>query len=131
MSDFAVARGRRAVAASILAATLLGVYFAASVGDLGAPAAYLVHAAVLALAFWFPAMRIGAPADLLVHARTLLPWMVGWTLVWDLATAGLVGGRELFDRWWVVYPAGVAILAALLALHGAVVRRRGRVRDGA
>lgn len=124
MRDFTEARGRQAVAASILAAVLLGVYFVASVGDLGAfPAVYAVHAVVLGLAFWFPAMKIGRPRDLLRTWPSLLPWMLGWTLVWDLATAGLVGGRELFESWWVVYPAGVLLLAVLLLIHAAAVRR--------
>ncbi|HUG40374.1 MAG TPA: hypothetical protein VMM12_07810 [Longimicrobiales bacterium] len=127
MRPFTEARGRRAVAASLLAVVLLGGYFGASAGDLGAfPAVYAVHAVVLALAFWFPAMKIGGPADLRRLWRSLLPWLLGWTLVWDLATAGLVGGRALFEEWWVVYPSGVLLLALLLLLHAAAVRRWAR-----
>lgn len=124
MTGFADARGRRAVAASILAAVLVGGYFVASVGDVGGfPPAYAIHAAVLALGFWFPAMRVGAPGDVLRYWRTLLPWILGWTLVWDLATAGIMGGRALFQEWWIVYPSGVIVFATLLLLHGAAVRR--------
>lgn len=127
MTAFAEARGRRAVAASILAVTLAGAYFAASGGDLGAlPGIFLVNAAVLVLGFWFPAVRTGAPRDVLRAWRTLLPWLLGWTLVWDLASAGLMGERDLFQEWWLVYPSGVAFFAALLLLHGYVVRRWSR-----
>ena len=125
MSGLARERGPRAVAASILAVTLLGAYFAASVGGLGAfPAAYAVHAVVLGLGFWFPAMKVRSAGEVVRSWRPLLPWVLGWTLAWDLATAGIVGGRGLFEDWWIVYPSGVLIFGALLLLHGSAVRRR-------
>lgn len=125
MSGVTKATGRGAVAASILGAALLGGYLAASPGGLRpSPLAYLVHAAVLALAFWFPAMKIGAPGDVLRSWRSLFPWILGWALVWDLATAGLTA-RGLFQHWWLVYPAAVLLLTALLLLHGTAVRWRG------
>jgi hypothetical protein len=127
VTGFAEARGRRAVAASILAVTLAGAYFAASGGDLGAlPGIFLVNAAVLVLCFWFPAVRTRAPRDVLRAWRTLLPWLLGWTLVWDLASAGIMGERDLFQEWWLVYPSGVLFFAALLLLHGYIVRRWSR-----
>lgn len=127
MTGFAEARGRPAVAASILAVTLVGAYFAASGGDLGAlPGTFLVNAAVLVLGFWFPAVRMSAPRDVPRAWRSLLPWLLGWILVWDLASAGLMGERDLFQEWWLVYPSGVAFFAALLLLHGYVVRRWSR-----
>ncbi|NIP78702.1 MAG: hypothetical protein GWM90_05650, partial [Gemmatimonadetes bacterium] len=80
------------MAASILAALLLGGYFAASVGDAGSlPPGFLVSAAVLIPTFWFPAMRIGSPAEAVRGWAMLLPWLAAWTLVWDLATSGLIG----------------------------------------
>lgn len=127
MNGFAEARGRHAIAASILVVTLVGAYFAASVGDLGAlPGAFLVDAAVLILGFWFPAMRIGSRRAVLRNWRSLLPWILGWTLVWDLATAGIMGGRDLFEEWWIVYPSGVLFFTAMLLLHGTVVQRWSR-----
>jgi hypothetical protein len=113
------------VAASILAVVLVGSYFAASRGELGAlPPGYLISAVVLALAFWFPAMRIGSAQAVLDGWLPLVVWLLAWTLVWDLATAGIVGERALLQEWWIVYPSGVLVLGALLALHGAVVSRR-------
>ena len=124
MSEMATGRGRPAVAASILAVTLIGAYFATDVNVAGGfQPVILIHGAALCLAFWFPAMRTGSPGDVLRGWRSLIPWLLGWTLAWDLATAGVVGGRELFQEWWLVYPAGVLFVGALLLLHGAAVRR--------
>lgn len=123
MTDLAAERGRRPVAASILAVTLIGAYFVSSGGAAGFPVAFLIHAAVLVLAFWFPAMRTSSPGDVLTAWRSLVPWLLGWTLAWDLATAGVLGGRELFEEWWIVYPAGVLFIGGLLLLHGTAVRR--------
>jgi succinate dehydrogenase/fumarate reductase cytochrome b subunit len=114
------------VAASILAALILGSYLAAAPGDLGAlPSSFLVNAIVLVVAFWFPAMRIGSVRDVRNGWLSLVVWLLAWTLVWDLATSGIVGDRALFQEWWIVYPAGVLVLGLLLALHGAIVVRRG------
>lgn len=122
-------RGRAAVAGSIVGVLLIGGYFAASRGDLGAlPAGYLVSAVVLVIAFWFPAVRIGSVRDVAASWRPLVVWLLAWTLVWDLAAAGVVGERSPFEEWWVVYPAGVGVLAGLLILHGAVVERVARRR---
>lgn len=119
-------RGRSAVAASILAALLLGGYFMASPGTVGAmPAEFVVNAVVLVLAFWFPAMRAAEPADVLRSWKTLLPWLVAWTAVWDLASSGIVGGRELLQEWWLVYPSGVMVMLVLLLFHAYVVKRVG------
>lgn len=127
MIELARKRGPRAVAASILGATLLGLYFLASPGDLTAfPPVYAIHAGVLALGFWFPAVKIRSAGEVVGSWRKLLPWLLGWTLVWDLATAGIVGGRELFQDWWIVYPSGVLLFGALLLLHGSAVGRRPR-----
>lgn len=124
-------RGRAAVAASILGVLIMGGYFAASPGELGSlPGSFLISAVVLAVAFWFPAMRIGSARDVVTGWIPLGVWLLAWTLVWDLATSGVVGQRALFQEWWIVYPAGVVVLGALLALHGAVVGR-GRGRRGA
>lgn len=121
----AVARGRPAVAASILAVVLVGAYFAASRGELGSlPPGFLISAAVLGVAFWFPAVRLGSARDVLESWLPLGVWLLAWTLVWDLATAGVTGTRPLFSEWWIVYPSGVLVPAALLALHGTVVGRR-------
>lgn len=118
------ARGRGAVAASILAVLLVGAYFAGSRGDLGSlPAGYILSAAILVPTFWFPALRIGAPTDVVRSWRPLLGWLAAWTLVWDLATSGVLGTRTLFQEWWLVYPAGIAFFALLLLFHGWVVRR--------
>ncbi|MDX1674390.1 MAG: hypothetical protein R3314_06240, partial [Longimicrobiales bacterium] len=117
-------RGRGAVAASILAALLLGGYFAASPALEGAmPAEFVVNAVVLVLVFWFPAMRVSRPADVVKAWKSLLPWLLAWTLVWDLATSGIVGDRALLEEWWIVYPAGVIGVFALLLFHAAVVQR--------
>lgn len=125
-------QGRSAVAASIVGVLLIGGYFAAARGEAGAlPVGYLISAGVLLAAFWFPALRIGAARDVLASWRPLVVWLLAWTLVWDLAVTGVIGERALFQDWWVVYPAGVLVLAALLALHGAVVERvRGRQSGG-
>lgn len=119
-------QGRGAVAASILAAVLIGGYFAASppVGD-GLSAEFAVNAVVMVLAFWFPAMRIGRPGDVLASWKSLLPWVLAWTLVWDLATSGVVGDRALLQEWWLVYPSGVAIFFLVFLFHGLVVKRVG------
>ena len=125
-------RGRGAVAASILAALLLGGYFAASTGPSGAmPADYVVNAIILILVFWFPALRFGSAGDVLRAWKSLIPWLLAWTLVWDLASSGVVGERELLQEWWLVYPSGVASLLALLLLHGWVVDRVGAAGDDA
>ncbi len=119
-------RGRGAVAASILAILIMGAYFAAAPGQIGTlPGSFLVSAVVLVAAFWFPAMRIGSLGDIREGWFPLVVWLLAWTLVWDLAQSGVVGDRALFDEWWIVYPAGVLVLGLLLALHGAVVARRG------
>ena len=127
--DAATARGRAAVAASILGVLLIGSYFVSSGGDAGAlPGEYLVNAALLVVAFWFPAMRVGSPADVRRQWIALVVWFGAWTLVWDLATSGLFD-RRLFQEWWLVYPSGVVLFMALLVLHGAAVGRvvaRGR-----
>ncbi len=117
-------RGRAAVAASILGVLILGGYFAAAPRELGSPpGSFLISAVVLGVAFWFPAMRIGSARDVVAGWLPLGVWLLAWTLVWDLATSGVVGERALFQEWWIVYPAGVLVLGALLALHGAVVGR--------
>ena len=70
MNDFAEARGRQAVAASILAVALLGAYFAASPGGLGAfPTAYLVGRARGVVA---------------VPTGSVLAWVVAWWFYWPL-----------------------------------------------
>lgn len=124
------ARGRGAVAASILGAFLIGAYVAASPGGLRAfTGAFLLSAAVLALAFWFPAMRIASLAAVGRQWKGLVVWIVAWTLVWDLATSGILLRRAFFQEWWIVYPAGFLTLAGMLALHGAVMgwtTRRGQ-----
>lgn len=120
-------RGTRAVAASIVGVLVIGGYFAAAPATMAAPGAgYLLSAAVVALAFWFPAVRIGSAREVVVQWRSLVVWLLAWTLVWDLATSGVTGERALFEEWWIVYPSGVLILGGLLALHGAVVGRIGR-----
>ena len=125
-------RGRSAVAASILAVLLIGGYFAAS-PDLAAavPAGFVVNATVLILAFWFPAQRVASPGDVLRSWASLLPWFLAWTLVWDLATSGITGERELLQEWWLVYPSGVAILFLLLLFHALVVKRVDAARGEA
>ena len=124
-------RGRGAVAASLLAALLIGGYFAASPGDVpGMPAEFVVNAVVLVLAFWFPAMKVAGPGDVLETWKTLVPWLLAWTMVWDLATSGIVGQRDLFQEWWLVYPAGLATFYALLLFHAWVVDRVGAASHG-
>jgi hypothetical protein len=118
------ARGRGAVAASILAIALIGGYFAAAPATGSAiPAGFVVDAVVLVLAFWFPAMRVASPRDVLRSWKALLPWLMAWTLVWDLASSGVTGERGLLQEWWLVYPAGVVGFTLLLLLHGLVVER--------
>lgn len=117
-------RGPGAVAASILAALLIGGYFAASPGSAdGAPSEFVVNAVVLILVFWFPAMRITRPADVWQSWKGLIPWILAWTLVWDLASSGIVGERVLLQEWWLVYPSGLITVLLLLLLHGLVVQR--------
>jgi hypothetical protein len=124
-------RGRGAVAASILGVLLIGAYFAASPGGVRTPLGdYLLNAVILAVAFWFPAMRVSAVADVARQWRGFLVWALAWTLVWDLATSGILVRRELFQEWWIVYPAGVLALAVLLTLHGAVLSRVVRPGPG-
>jgi hypothetical protein len=124
-------RGRGAVAASILGALLIGAYFAAAPGGVRTPLGeYLLNAVILAVAFWFPAMRVSAVADVARQWKGLLVWAVTWTLVWDLATSGILIRRELFQEWWIVYPAGVVVLAALLLLHGGILSRVVRPGPG-
>jgi hypothetical protein len=118
------ARGRGAVAASILVVVLVGGYLASSVRVAEAlPSGFLLSAAILVPTFWFPALRIGAPSDVLGSWRPLLVWLAAWTLVWDLATSGILGERDLFQEWWLVYPSGVGFLWLLLLFHGRVVQR--------
>ena len=123
-------RGRGAVGASILAVLLIGGYFAAS-PDLSeaVPADFVVDAVVLVLAFWFPAMRLSSPGEVLRSWKSLVPWLLAWTLVWDLASSGIIGERELLEEWWLVYPSGVVTFTALLLFHGWVVDRVGAARD--
>lgn len=126
------ARGRGAVAASILAVLLIGLYFAAAPGGLRTPTGtFLLNAAIVAIAFWFPAKRVGSVADVARQWKGLLAWALAWTAVWDVATSGILlppEPRALFENWWLVYPAGVLTLAVLLLLHGAVVDRIRRRR---
>lgn len=123
-------RGPSAVAASLLAVMLLGGYVAAAPASAEAlPAEFAVNAVILVLVYWFPAMRITAPGDVLTAWKTLVPWILAWTLVWDLATSGIVGERALLQEWWIVYPAGMLALIALFLLHGLVVKRAGAARD--
>jgi hypothetical protein len=126
------ARGRGAVAASILGVLLIGAFVAAAPGGLRTQTgAFLLNAAIVAVAFWFPAMRVGAMADVGRQWKGLLAWAVAWTAVWDLSTSGILlpeEPRQLFEQWWIVYPAGVLFLIALLLLHGAVVHRAARRR---
>jgi hypothetical protein len=124
------ARGRGAVAASILAVVLIGGYFAAA-PDTGQPipAEFVVNAVIMVLVFWFPAMKVGSPRDVLAQWKTLLPWLLAWTLVWDLASSGVVGGRELLEEWYLVYPSGVITILLLLLFHGLVVQRVGAGRE--
>ncbi|MFO7895042.1 MAG: hypothetical protein R6U63_15115 [Longimicrobiales bacterium] len=120
------ARGRAAVAASMLAVLLIGGYVAAAPDTASAMSAeFAVNAVILVLAFWFPATRVGSPADVLAAWKALVPWLLAWTLVWDLATSGIVGRRALLQDWWLVYPAGVATFFVLLLFHGLVVARVG------
>jgi hypothetical protein len=129
-------RGRSAVAASILVVLLIGTFFAAAPGGLATPwAPWLLNSAILAVAFLIPALRIGAMADVGRRWPGLLLWALLWTAVWDAATSGILlqRGQEMFQQWWIIYPAGVAMLLALLLLHGAVVDRvvrRGAARPG-
>jgi hypothetical protein len=124
-------RGRGAVAASILGVLLIGAYFAAAPGGVRTPVGeYLLNAVILAVAFWFPAMRVSAVADVARQWKGFLVWALAWTLVWDLATSGILVRRELFQEWWIVYPAGVLTLALLLVLHGAVLSRVVRPGPG-
>jgi hypothetical protein len=112
------------VAASILGALLVAGYMVASpAGSGGSLPEFALNAVVLAAAFWFPARRIGSLGELRSQWRAVLVWLVAWTLVWDLATAGVLAERALFSEWWIVYPAGVLGLGGLLVLHAAVVGR--------
>jgi hypothetical protein len=123
------ARGRGAVAASILGGVLIGAFFAASPGGLRTPLGeYVLQAAILGVAFWIPAMRVASVRDVLRQWRGFLLWILVWTVAWDLATSGIFLRRELLQEWWIVYPAGVVTLFGLLLLHGAIM---GRVRRSA
>lgn len=127
------ARGRGAVAASILGVLLIGAYFAASPGGLRTPLGeFLLQAAILGVAFWFPAMRVASVGDVVRQWKGILLWVFAWTVVWDVATSGIFFRRDLFQEWWIVYPAGLIALVALLVLHGAIMERVGRrTRPGA
>ncbi|MEJ2502765.1 MAG: hypothetical protein P8177_05515 [Gemmatimonadota bacterium] len=115
-------RRRAAVAASMLV-VLLGVgYFLPPAGG-RAVAGFLVNAVILVAAFWFPAVRTGSVGAVLEAWRPLVVWLGAWTLVWDLATAGLLGTRGVLQEWWLVYPAGIGTLYLLLLLHGALTTR--------
>ena len=123
-------RGRGAVAASILAVLLIAGYVVASPGDVGAAtAAFGVNAVVLVLAFWFPAMKLGSPRQVVAAWKSLLPWLLAWTLVWDLASSGVVGERALLQEWYLVYPSGVGSLFGLLLLHAWIAERVGAVPE--
>lgn len=125
------ARGRAAVAASILGALLIGAYFAAAPGGVRTPLGeYLLNAAIISVAFWFPAMRVASARDVLRQWKGVLAWAVAWTLVWDLATSGILVRREFFQEWWIVYPAGILALLGLLLLHGAILHRVARSHGG-
>jgi hypothetical protein len=126
------ARGRAAVAASILGVLLIAAYLVAAPGGIR-PAAgeYLVNAAVLAVAFWFPAMRVASVGDVVRQWMGFALWILVWALAWDLATSGIFLRRELFSEWWVVYPAALVTLFGLLLLHGAVMGRVVRRAPGA
>jgi hypothetical protein len=124
-------RGRAAVAASILVAFLLAAYLAASPGGVRtAPGEYLLAAAILAVAFWFPAMRIASVGDLLRQWPAMTFWLGAWVVVWDVASSGIFNRRALFQDWWIVYPAGLLCLVALLLIQGAVMGRARRRGDG-
>jgi hypothetical protein len=117
-------RGRTAVAASILGVLLMGTYFAAAPGGLRTPwGHWLLNAAILAVAFLIPALQIGSVPDVAHRWKRLLLWALAWTVVWDAATSGILleRGQEMFQQWWIVYPAGIITLFALFFLHGAVM----------
>jgi hypothetical protein len=118
------------VAAAILGVVVVAGFFAAPGGEGGLVSpAYLVDASALILAFWFPAMHLEAPGDLVRRWRPLVLWLLSWTLVWDLGTAGVMR-RSVLDEWWLVYPSGVVVLGALLGLHAFIVQRLAARRAG-
>lgn len=118
------AKGRAAVAASILGVLLIGAYLAAAPGGIRTPLGeFLLSAAILTAAFWFPAMRVASVGDVPRQWKGFLLWILVWTVAWDAATSGIFLRRELFDDWWAVYPAGPITLFGLLLLHGAVMDR--------
>jgi hypothetical protein len=120
-------RGRGAVAASILAVLLVGAFFAAAPGGLRTPwGEFLLNAAILGVAFWFPALRVGGIRDLRAQWVRLAVWILAWTLAWDLATSGILMRRAFFQEWWIVYPAGLLTLTALLLIHAAILDWTGR-----
>jgi hypothetical protein len=120
-------RGRGAVAASILAVLLVGAFFAAAPGGLRTPwGEFLLNAAILSVAFWFAALRVGGIRDLRDQWVRLAVWILAWTLAWDLATSGILMQRAFFQEWWIVYPAGLLFLSALLLIHAAILDWTGR-----
>lgn len=131
--DVSRARGRGAVAASILAVLLLGGYLAAAPGGLGAGLGeYLLSGAIVGVAFVIPALRIGGVADLKRQWLRLVLWILAWAVVWDVTTSGVIIRRELFQDWWSVYPGVILTLVILLVLHALVMEwtaRRARGRD--
>jgi hypothetical protein len=123
-STGAPVRRRVAVAIAVLAALLIGGFFAASPGGVRTPLGeYLVAAAILAVAFWFPAMRVGSVRDVARQWKGIALWLLAWTAVWDVTSSGVFLRRQLFQEWWIVYPSGLVGLAALLLLHGTVMAR--------
>jgi hypothetical protein len=96
---------------------------------------WLLNSAILAVAFLIPALRIGSVADVGRRWLGLLFWALAWTAAWDAATSGILlqRGQQMFQQWWIIYPAGIVTLFGLLLLHGAVVDRtvrRGVPRAG-
>jgi hypothetical protein len=111
----------RGAVATGIAGVLFGAYL------LGSGAPTRVHAATamgLILAFWAPAMLVRRPGDLWTRRWPLLGLVVLGVVTLDAGLSATVSKRELLDAP-ALFIVGVPAMAALLALHGAIVRRAG------
>jgi hypothetical protein len=112
----------RAAVAIVIASLLFGAYLLSS----GAPPrVHVATAAGLVLAFLVPAMVVGRPGDVWTRRWIVLGLVVFGVAALDVGLSATISKKELFDAP-ALFIVGVPAMAALLALHGAIVRRVAR-----
>ena len=109
----------RAAVAMVIASLLFGAYL---LGSGAPPRVHTATAVGLVLAFFVPAMLVGRPRDVWARRWTVLGLVVFGVAALDGGLSATMSKKELFDAP-ALFIVGVPAMAALLALHGAIVRR--------